>query len=68
MKTYLILRASLFTLGLLSCASLPLWFGHLAREITDATRDGLTRASDFASDALDPQWVLQLQGSVRLDD
>ena len=60
MKTLITMRAALTLIGVSSCAALPFLFADIATEIADATRSGVSQATDFASDALNPEWVMQM--------
>tara|TARA_R110002072_G_scaffold10569_38_gene49296 strand:+ start:12197 stop:12409 length:213 start_codon:yes stop_codon:yes gene_type:complete len=60
MKTLITIRAALTLIGVSSCAALPFLFADIATEIADATRSGVSQATDFASEALNPEWVMQM--------
>ena len=60
MKTLITIRTVLALLGVTSCVAMPFLCTNLVCEIAEATRTGVAEATDFASEALNPEWVMQL--------
>jgi len=60
MKTLITIRVALTLIGVSSCAVLPFLLTDLASEIADATRTGVADVTEFATDALNPDWVMHM--------
>ena len=60
MKTLTTFRAALTLIAISCCVALPFLCTDVASELADATRSGMSQATDFASEALNPDWAMRM--------